>query len=403
MPWTPPSDPVTSTVITVAYAVANLLTQIRWLRGMTGNADPPGTSYVVVADTTSTTSWRKVPADALAAGAAVGNLGYTPVNKAGDTVNGPLVVTGAVLTANNGILVPSGNVTVQTGNVSAASGVSVTGGGVAVQGGGGVNVTQNTGLPDANLGTRAGLTAHTTDSSRPAINFSRDGTGFAALYYESGIRLRVINNGGVEAGIVLDTDPTATATPNAIPRADALGTLDAWITPGGTPGPHNHSGDALIPATLNGAQASATAGPGRIPIADASGKLDAWISPSGLAGVPSGLIALWAASDTAPTGWVIDTTFRDRFAVGAGGLYARSTTAGAVTHDHGITLGHSGGGVAADASTPIRVQVSGTGTDPQAPQSGHGHAYTQPGAHGITNQNANHLPPYIAAHYIRKT
>jgi hypothetical protein len=57
MPWTPPSDPVTSTVITVAYAVANLLTQLRWLRGMTGNADPPGSSYVVVSDTTATTSW----------------------------------------------------------------------------------------------------------------------------------------------------------------------------------------------------------------------------------------------------------------------------------------------------------------------------------------------------------
>ena len=92
MPWTSPSDPVTSTVITVAYAVANLLTQIRWLRLMTGNADPPGSSYVVVADSVAATSWRKVPADALAAGAVVGNLGYTPVNQAGDGMSGTLSV-----------------------------------------------------------------------------------------------------------------------------------------------------------------------------------------------------------------------------------------------------------------------------------------------------------------------
>jgi hypothetical protein len=83
-----PSDPVSGTVITVAYAVANILDPIRWLRLLTGNTDPPGSSYVVVSDSVSGTTWKKIPGDALAAGAVASHLGYTPANRAGDTFTG---------------------------------------------------------------------------------------------------------------------------------------------------------------------------------------------------------------------------------------------------------------------------------------------------------------------------
>lgn len=69
MPYGTPANPVSGTVITVAYAVANLLDPIRWLRIMTGNADPPGSAYVVVSDSSSGASWNKVPTDAIADGA----------------------------------------------------------------------------------------------------------------------------------------------------------------------------------------------------------------------------------------------------------------------------------------------------------------------------------------------
>lgn len=81
MAYGTPSDPVGGTVITVAYAVANLLDPIRWLRLLTGNADPPGSSYVVVSDSTTGTTWRKIPTDAIADGAVttvkIADLGVT--------------------------------------------------------------------------------------------------------------------------------------------------------------------------------------------------------------------------------------------------------------------------------------------------------------------------------------
>lgn len=65
MPYGTPTDPVAATVITVAYAVANILNPIRWLRQMTGNADPPGSDYVVRSTSTTATVWSKVTTDLL--------------------------------------------------------------------------------------------------------------------------------------------------------------------------------------------------------------------------------------------------------------------------------------------------------------------------------------------------
>lgn len=121
MAYGTPADPVGGTVITVAYAVANLLDPIRWLRLLTGNADPPGSNYVVVSTSTSGTNWAKITTDVLAdlavtnakmavgaaalnigaggvsasmlaAGAALSNLTFTPINKAGDSGIGTLAL-----------------------------------------------------------------------------------------------------------------------------------------------------------------------------------------------------------------------------------------------------------------------------------------------------------------------
>jgi hypothetical protein len=89
-----PADPVALTVITVAWQVANVMTPLRWLRLMTGNADPPGANYVVVSDSTTGTAWKKIPADALAAGVVAANLGYVPANKAGDVFSGDVSALG---------------------------------------------------------------------------------------------------------------------------------------------------------------------------------------------------------------------------------------------------------------------------------------------------------------------
>lgn len=55
-----PTDPVSTTVITVAFAVANFLDPIRALRAFTGGSDPPGSGYVVTSDSTSATSWKTI-------------------------------------------------------------------------------------------------------------------------------------------------------------------------------------------------------------------------------------------------------------------------------------------------------------------------------------------------------
>jgi hypothetical protein len=90
MPWLPPVSPTPGTTILVAYATANIVNPILWLRLMTGAADPPGTGYVVTSDSTGATSWKT----GIAAIGAV--LGYTPVNKAGDTGIGDLTSDGTI-------------------------------------------------------------------------------------------------------------------------------------------------------------------------------------------------------------------------------------------------------------------------------------------------------------------
>src|SRR5262245_54955778 len=101
MAWTAPADPVGGTVITTAWAITNVTNNLRWLRLMTGNADPPGTSYVPVSSSTSAVAWSKVPADALATNAVITHLGYTPANAAGQAFTGSISATAIAATVGN--------------------------------------------------------------------------------------------------------------------------------------------------------------------------------------------------------------------------------------------------------------------------------------------------------------
>ena len=81
MSWTTPTNPVAGTVITVAYAVANFVNNLIWLRALTGSADPPGSNYTIRSTSTSATDWSKVTTDMIAAG------GVTNNNILDDTIN----------------------------------------------------------------------------------------------------------------------------------------------------------------------------------------------------------------------------------------------------------------------------------------------------------------------------
>lgn len=84
MAWSTPTAPTAGTTITVAWAVANIIDLLTWLRRMTGNADPTGPNQVVVSSGTTLSAWGQLPDSAMAT---------QKVTRAGDTMTGDLGVT----------------------------------------------------------------------------------------------------------------------------------------------------------------------------------------------------------------------------------------------------------------------------------------------------------------------
>ncbi len=314
MAYGTPTDPVGGTVITVAWAQANVMIPIRWLRLMTGNADPPGSSYVVVSDSTTGTTWRKIPTDAiadlsittakyadlsitngkianvtisgdaklvpssitgnsgasaigsgvihanrmvagsfdatqvaaafapgaipatmLAAGAAVANIGYTPVNEGGDTIGGDLIVyrPGAPTTGFIGLGGPSltkyigndgSNEVTSTGKIwtegndGPASGLAAQTAATATNAG---NVTTSIGgvalasynAPSATTSTTA--TTATTANSVAAGSVSDVGIGAANKDGVAGTPcMRTLGAGATQAAAGNHTHTAATITTN---------------------------------------------------------------------------------------------------------------------------------------------------------------------------------------------
>jgi hypothetical protein len=360
MAWTNPVNPVGGTVITVTYAVTNILEPLRWLRLMTGNADPPGTAYVAISDSVSAVTWKKIPTDAiadgavtsaklfagaalgnladgsipaakLAPGAAVANIGYTPVSTAGGTLTGELAAPSYAVNSGGSLWRWSAS------GPSTFFGVPALINPIELQQSGSIH-----------------LTGPVTVNGNQVIDTSNDDTICHAASAAT----------AANATQVGGRTPSATPAANAIPIADGAGKLDAWITGGATPGPHTHSGDALLPASLNGAPTSSTPGAGRIPIADVSGKIDAWVTPASFS-IPSGL-GMWVRTAAEiPAGFVRETSLDGLIPVGAGTTFGQTFTE---TTSYGSSWAHSHSVPSLGVSLPSlgvtvsSVSVSGAAT-----------------------------------------
>lgn len=340
MPWSSPVNPTPGTVITAAQAIANWIDQVRWLRLLTGNADPPGTAYVVVSDSVSGASWKKVPGDAIADGAVSdAKLAVAKLNRAGDATTGDLYVTRAG--GATGYLILGNNAAYFVG--FDGSQLSLRAPSVAVPSDLYVyrNAAQNTG--------------YLILGNNPAHFIGFDGTNVTT---ETG-KVWTVGNDGPGSGLdadVLDGQHGAFYQG----RANHTGTqLASTISPQG-------AGSGLNADTLRGAAPSGAPTANAIPIADPSGHLDAWVTPSGLAGVPAGLICGFAGGAAAiPTGWTRYSLADGRLLVGAG-TFSGSEHTFTENNSYGNTWAHQhasnsfGFSVNLSGGTALSVSASGT-------------------------------------------
>jgi hypothetical protein len=124
MPWSAPVSPVSGTVITVAYATANIVNPLNWIRQLTGGADPPGSSYVVISSSTSATAWGKITPDVIL------DNSITPAKLTANYL--PLATGGTVLAQ---VIIANGGIDVSGGTIARTGGVQILSGGLAVNSG----------------------------------------------------------------------------------------------------------------------------------------------------------------------------------------------------------------------------------------------------------------------------
>jgi hypothetical protein len=308
VPFGTPVYPVTLTVITVDYARANLVDPILWLRLMTGNADPPGSSYVVVSDSVSGTSWKRVPTDAiadlavtaakLAAGAAQTNLGYRPMNPAGDSMSGPLQVQTHLIVAPTGAA-PGDLQLYEAGGASfwlLTPGANVFS---ILRSGTGTGLVLNAGADQVVwLGNRIW-----TSANAPSYAGTVTAPIFAATVAD-----------GATPPLSVHVNQANIAVPNL--KAARATFADAATTA-------TSATSAANATRVGGFLPSGTPAPNVVPVADAAGKLDAWVSPA-VAGayVPTGAIVAFAslaALTAAGSGWARHTPANGRLLAGDDG------------------------------------------------------------------------------------
>jgi hypothetical protein len=334
-------DPVVGTVITAAWEIANPLAAVRWLRQLMGNADPPGSSYVVVSSSTTSAAWSKVPPDALQAGAAVANLGYTPVNKAGDTNVGALSLVGD-------LALPANTLTARA-LVAGAGGVAVGAGGIA------------------NAGPYAG---GSTASGVPAVLGLSVGTSgvnaagpVSAASYGGGT---TVTGTPAVLGLSVGSSGIASAGPlTASSLAASGGVTCATVAPSSSYG--GGSKTAGVPSVLGlvvGTSGIASDGP--IAIGGQQVYHPGNPPPSG-AVVPTGAIVAFdtaAHLTAAGAGWTRHTAADGRFLVGAGTSFSQTFTEGtaygaAWSHTH-ADAGHAHGAAGLGISGHTGSAVGGT-------------------------------------------
>ena len=399
MPWPSLVPPTAGTVITVAWESAQVNDPLLWLRLLTGNADPPGPSYVVVSSGTASTAWGKVTGDVLGPGAAVANIGYAPVSKLGDTMSGSLTAAGLSSTAGIGAV---GNIVSSAGSISAAGNVSATGNLTTTSGtvqGSSVQATFQFSGPSAVL---------TGNIQAASANITGTATISAVSAASIGSSGNIVSSGGSisAAGNVSATGNITTTT------GTVLGSIVQATS-------SMNVGGQTVWNAGHFAQPQATPAANRVPISDASGKLDAgWLPAQTIAGVPNGLIAMWASAEaTVPAGWTVNHTLDGRFIVGVGGSVGATLGAagGATQHGHTMDTRHTHASANLSVGGSISASTDANGTAPGAGNSashGHAHAHTLDVA-GTTDETGsasaavpgtanNHLPPYYALFYIQK-
>jgi hypothetical protein len=299
-----PANPVSGTVITVAYATANILDPIRWLRLMTGNADPPGSSYVCISVSTSGVTWQKVPTDAIADGAittpkvldgqitapklgpnaVVNHLGYTPFNVAGGTLSGPLAISQNVGTNNNLIAM---NLVNQAGGNS----------GVLIRFQAGPSTSSHIGLI-------VGISHFVVLDPNGVPSLWQDGLG----------HLKLLN-----------------------------GTVTVWDSSNSGASADVHSVQGYVPGTVAGNLAFYN-GAGRVNDSENLGGHPPSFYSSAAGAIPSGLVAMVRTSAEIPSGWLRETRLDGRIPVGAGTAAGMTVSATFIDdQDYGSSWAHAHG------------------------------------------------------------
>jgi hypothetical protein len=234
MPWLPPVSPTPGTTILVAYATANIVNPILWLRLMTGAADPPGTGYVVTSDSTGATSWKT----GIAAIGAV--LGYTPVNKAGDTGIGDLT--------SDGTISALGIIAGANGIIAGANGVASAGPVNPASYAGGSTATGTPSVLGLNVGT-SGV------ASAGPVNPASYAGGSTATGTPSVLGLNVGTSGVASAGPVNPASYAGGSTATGTPQVKGLIVGTDGIA---CAGPVTANGTTIVPVPLGAIVAFAT-------------------------------------------------------------------------------------------------------------------------------------------------
>lgn len=346
--WTSPATPIGGTAITTAFWNVNGRDNLNYLRGLL--PDAPAADYALISTGVSAATFQKIGNAQLAAGVAVANLGYTPVNKAGDAMSG-------------GISFPQGS---------------------------GITFGQ-TGTPGQIADSAAfsfwgarGDIARIYNAALSQIMLAISPTVVAVLGQLQAASASIV--GALSAGSF--SAPSATIDALSSANIAATGTLSAPVLTSTQPtgvAPLTVASTTEV-ANLNASRVAgkvptATPAAGASPLADGSGKLDAWVTSS--AGVPSGLIAAFEAAAAIAVGWARYTAADGRMLVGAGTTftvtYLEANNYGASwSHTH-TTPAHAHSGaplsVSGTTGTPSGTNTTG-GTGNTSADGSHTHSFS---------------------------
>lgn len=421
MAYGTPTNPVAGTVITVAYAIANILDPIRALRANTGAADPPAANRVAVSTGVGgPTSWQQIQTDT------IGDRQVTGIKLAANSVGQLELIDGQVIgskLADNAVTLAKmadnsvGQAELINGQVTDVKLASQK-----------VNIVNpayaNFGAASQNAG--SGFYDIGQGTSPPDAPVAGEGWWWC-IQNKHG-------NWGSDYRMQI-----------AIPFAGARSVEHMWVRAinNGVSGAWARIWNSANDGSGSGLDAGLFEGRDY-----ASAKADIIASvPGGTVEVPPNVIAMYLVSTTPPTGWAVETGLYDRIpgginAGGNGTFGAINSVGGVASHGHDLSnhahdYNHTHG-VASHTHGSSALSVTGsTGNESNAGQSGgtgtnradspHTHGVgtldvagstdgqalttnnlgTSPVNTGAPSNNnsggASHLPPYRAVLYIKKT